>query len=179
MISQVNGLAQYLSSNVVHIKTDLIFPWSKLQPGLLPIYKWIFKNNFNFTSKPEIIITCGRKSVYASLYLNKIFRKNIVTIHIQNPKVNSNNFDFVIVPNHDNFDGKNVLKTRGAIHQFTQKIINECKDTINIPNKKNLVSVIIGGQNQHYKFTKKIVHDLIKRIKIFSSEFTNKSIRNS
>ena len=51
MISQVNGLAQQISSNLVQIKTDLIFPWSKLQPGILPVYNWIFKkigmkNNF-------------------------------------------------------------------------------------------------------------------------------------
>ena len=46
-----------------------------------------------------------------------------------------------------------------------QKNINECKDTFNIHNKDNLVSVIIGGPNQHYTFSKKIVHDLINQIK--------------
>ena len=120
MISQVNGLAQQLSPNVLQIKTNLIFPWSKLQPGLLPIYKWVFKNNFDIISKPKIVISCGRKSVYSSLYLKKIFRQNIITIHIQNPKVNSNNFDYVVAPNHDNLDGKNILKTCGAIHHFSQ-----------------------------------------------------------
>ena len=73
MISQVNGLAQQLSTNVIQIKNDLIFPWSKLQPGLLPVYKWIFKYDFNFTSEPSVVISCGRKSVYASLYIKKIF----------------------------------------------------------------------------------------------------------
>ena len=175
MISQVNGLAQQLSSNVVQIKTDIIFPWSKLQPGLLPIYQWIFKNDFDFTSKPKVVISCGRKSVYGSLYLKKIFKKNITTIHIQNPKVNSNNFDFVIAPNHDDFEGNNVLKTSGAIHQFTQKIINEYNDTINIQNKENLVSVIIGGPNQHYEFSRKIVLDLINRIKILKKNYKDYS----
>tara|TARA_B100000315_G_C14510613_1_gene556759 strand:+ start:119 stop:1072 length:954 start_codon:yes stop_codon:yes gene_type:complete len=165
MISQVNGLAQHLSPNVLQIKTNLIFPWSKLQPGLLPIYKWIFKNDFNYSPKPDVVISCGRKSVYASLYLKKIYGNDIVTIHIQNPKVKSSNFDFVITPNHDNFDGNNVFKTSGAIHQFTHKKINECEDTIDILKKENLVSVVIGGPNQHYKFSKKIVIDLINRIK--------------
>ena len=137
MISQVNGLAAHLSSNILEIETSLIFPWSKLQPGLLPIYKWIFKNDFDFTYKPDILISCGRKSVYTSLYLKKIFKKNIITIHIQNPKVNPNNFDFVVAPNHDNLDGNNILKTRGAIHQFTQKKINNSEDIINIPNNIN------------------------------------------
>ena len=43
MISQARGLAQQFSSNILEIKTDLVFPWSKLQPGYLPVYKWIFK----------------------------------------------------------------------------------------------------------------------------------------
>ena len=132
MISQVNGLANQISSNIQQINADLIFPWSKLQPGLLPIFKWIFKNDFNFMVNPDIVITCGRKSVYASLYLKKIFGKKIVTIHIQNPKIKSSNFDFVIAPNHDNFEGKNVLNTRGAIHQFTQDKINNYKDNNNV-----------------------------------------------
>ena len=48
MISQVKGLAQQLSSNIKEIKVDLIFPWSKFQPGILPIYKWIFKNKIDY-----------------------------------------------------------------------------------------------------------------------------------
>ena len=173
MISQVNGLAQQISSNIVQIKTDLIFPWSKLQPNLLPVYKWIFKTNLDFTSKPKVVISCGRKSVYTSLYLKKIFRKNIITIHIQNPRVNSNKFDFVIVPNHDNFDGTNIYTTTGAIHQFTKKIINDYNDKIEIPNKENLVSIIIGGPNQHYEFSNKVVYDIIKQVKILKTKYKN------
>ena len=173
MNSQVNGLAENLSSNVLQITTSLIFPWSKMQPGLLPVYKWIFKNDFNFTEKPDVLISCGRKSGYTSLYFKKIFKKNIITIHIQNPKVSPINFDFVVAPNHDNLDGVNILKSSGAIHQFTQKKINECKEIINIPHKENLVSIIIGGPNQHYKFKKSIIQDLIDRIKILKNKYKN------
>ena len=35
MVSQVVGLAQEISKNINSIKTEIIFPWSKLQPGLL------------------------------------------------------------------------------------------------------------------------------------------------
>ena len=190
MISQVIGLAQQLSFNIIQKETKLIFPWSKLQPGLLPIFKWIFLNKFNFKSKPDIIISCGRKSVYSSLYLKKIFKKKVITIHIQNPKVAPNNFNYVIAPNHDKLDGSNVLKTTGAIHQFTNKIINDCKNYIDIKNKDKLVSVIIGGPNQHYEFSIKAVKSLINHIKFLKKKYneysfyiipsrrTNKSILN-
>ena len=115
MISQVKGLAQEFSNKIYSIETKLLFPWSKLQPGLLPVYKWIFKNDFDLTSKPKVVISCGRKSVYASSYLKKKFQKNIVTIHIQNPRIQPSSFDFVITPNHDKLIGKNVLKFHFSI----------------------------------------------------------------
>ena len=68
MVSQVVGLAQEISENINAIKTKIIFPWSKLQPGLLPIFSWIFLNNLNFIDKPDIIISCGRKSVFLSIF---------------------------------------------------------------------------------------------------------------
>jgi hypothetical protein len=173
MISQTNGLARQLSSNIIELKTELVFPWSKLQPGFLPIFKWIFKNEFDFSLKPNIVISCGRKSVYTSLYLKKIFKKNIIVIHIQNPKVNSRKFDYVVVPNHDNYYGKNVLNSFGAIHHFTHKIIEEYKDNIEILEKENLVSVVIGGPNRHYKFSNKAICDLIDNIKILQKKFKN------
>ena len=33
MISQTKGLANELSVNIKEIKTEIIFPWNKLQPG--------------------------------------------------------------------------------------------------------------------------------------------------
>ena len=63
MISQANGLANEISNNITELKTKIIFPWSKLQPGILPIYRWIFKNDFDEKKIPDLLITCGRKSV--------------------------------------------------------------------------------------------------------------------
>ena len=65
MISQVIGLSNRISRNITEIKTDLIFPWNNIQPGFLPIYKWIFKNNFPKDNEPNIVISCeiGRAHV--------------------------------------------------------------------------------------------------------------------
>ena len=172
MISQVNGLAQQLSTRIFNIKTDLFFPWSMLQPGFLPVYQWIFKNKMDFNSKPHIVISCGRKSVYFSLYLKKLFRKKIITIHIQNPKINFNKFDFIISPNHDNIKGANVIKSIGAIHQFTKKMIESKKNSYLSVPKNNLISFIIGGNNRHYKFTKESILDLINKIKHLKKRYS-------
>lgn len=153
MISQVNGLSRHISSNIIEIKTDVIFPWSKLQPGLLPTYNWIFKNNIS-NKQPDILISCGRKSVYFSLYCKKKF-KNLINIHIQNPKISSRSFNYVISPNHDNFYGNNVINSVGALHQFEKS---------NIAPKPNLLTCIVGGNNQHYNFSSNEAEKLCKKL---------------
>ena len=182
MISQTKGLAFELSNDVKEIKTDIIFPWSKLQPGILPIYKWIFKNKIP-NNIPDIIISCGRKSVYLSIFLKKKFKK-IINIHIQNPKISSNYFSYIIAPNHDNFKGKNVINSIGALHYFKNE-----KKKFDI-NNKNLVSCIIGGENNHYLFTLKEANNLCNKIidlktkninldfLVITSRRTSKDIKN-
>ena len=164
MISQVQGLAQQFGNKIFNIKTELIFPWSILQPGYLPIYQWIFKNKIDLDNKPNIIISCGRKSVYLSLYLKKIFLNDLITIHIQNPKIDTLKFDFVVAPNHDKIKGTNVIKSIGAIHQFNKKNINKEINVYPSVQKENLISIIIGGKNRHYNFSKKNILDLINKI---------------
>ncbi len=154
MISQVMGLSKQISSEITEIKTDLIFPWNKIQPGLLPIYKWTFKNKFPINDEPNILISCGRKSVYFSLYCKKKF-KNLLNIHIQNPKISSNNFNFVISPNHDNFNGNNVINSIGALHHLKKN---------NKASNPKLVTCIVGGNNQHYDFKDKEANNLCNKL---------------
>jgi len=161
MISQVKGLANELSVNIKELKTEIIFPWSRLQPGILPIFSWIFKNKLPKDELPDVVISCGRKSVYLSIYLKKKY-PNIINIHIQNPKINSKKFSFVVAPNHDNLYGKNIINSIGAIHHF--KNSSDIENQYNI-NTKNLITCIIGGENNHYNFSKENTLDLCKKIK--------------
>ena len=154
MISQVIGLSNQISKNITEIETDLIFPWNKIQPGFLPVFKWIFKNKFPKDNEPNILITCGRKSVYFSLYCKKIF-KNLISIHIQNPKISSKNFNYVISPNHDNLKGDNILNSIGALHHLNKN---------NERTNQNLVTCIIGGDNQHYHFDNNEANKLCNKL---------------
>ena len=159
MISQTRGLSYELSNDITEIKTNIIFPWSKLQPGILPVYDWTFRNKLNMNKVPDIIISCGRKSVYLSMHLKKKY-KRIINIHIQNPKVSSKNFTFIVAPNHDSYKGTNVINSTGALHNF--KIKKENKT--NIINNTNLITCIIGGENNHYLFTSNEAEKLCKKI---------------
>ncbi len=161
MISQANGLSKAIGKNIIEIKAEIIFPWNKLQPGFIPIYRGIFKNIIPENNLPDMIISCGRKSVYLSLYLKKKY-KNIINIHIQNPKISLKKFNFIVAPNHDGIDGTNVIKSIGALHQFCLKK-NYTNNKLDIP-KSNLISCLIGGQNQHYHFNKDEAEKLCERL---------------
>ena len=94
MISQVEGLAKALDLDFTHHKVELDSFWKLFPPKLTPISQKVFKkiNADDF----DVIISCGRKSVIPSIFLKKNSSKKVVNIHIQDPKVSLNNFNFII-----------------------------------------------------------------------------------
>ena len=125
MISQVEGLAKALDIDFTHHKVELNSFWKLIPPKFTPISDLTF-NSFD-TKDFDIIISCGRKSVIPSIMLKRRFKKDVFTIHIQDPKVKLDNFDCIICPEHDNLEGDNVIKTKGAIHYLTENEIEENK----------------------------------------------------
>ena len=99
MISQVEGLAKALDLKFIHEKIELNNFWKLVPPKLTPVQKFVFKNKLN--KDFDVVISCGRKSVIPSIYLKKKYKKKIMNIHIQDPKVSIKNFDFIVVPDHD------------------------------------------------------------------------------
>ncbi len=160
MISQTRGLGSEFSKDILEIKTEIAFPWSKMQPGILPVFSWSFINKVPLKKIPDIVISCGRKSVYLSIYLKKKY-SDIINIHIQNPKISSKKFSYIVVPNHDNYKGKNIINSIGALHNFKINQNNKIKSNI---KSHNLISCIVGGENNHYLFTKNEVEILCKKI---------------
>ena len=43
-----------------------------------------------------------------------------MNVHIQDPKVSLDNFDYIVAPEHDGLEGKNVLTTQLYIHDHPQ-----------------------------------------------------------
>ena len=66
----------------------------------------------------------------------KTANKKVFNIHIQDPKVNLNHFDFIVAPEHDGNRRQNVISTKGAIHYLTESEINENKAYLNHSLKK-------------------------------------------
>ena len=106
----------------------------------------------------DIIISCGRKSIIPSIHLKSISNKKVFNIHIQDPKINFDYFDFIVAPEHDGINGQNVINTKGAIHYLTKAEIEENKDYLNSFIKKDdrkIWCLIIGGPTKYYDYSTK------------------------
>ena len=155
MISQVEGLAKALDLDFTHHTVEINKFWKMLPPKLTPISQKVFKkiDVVDF----DVIISCGRKSVIPSIYLKKNSPKKVTNIHIQDPKVNLDNFSYVIAPEHDGLTGKNVYLTKGAIHYLTKEEINNHTNYLEsrLQVGKEYFLLILGGPTKHYDYSDK------------------------
>ena len=163
MISQVEGLAKSLNIEFIHEKIELNSFWKLIPPKFTPSQNFTFKNDIkkNF----DIVISCGRKSVIPSIYLKKKYKDKIMNIHIQDPKVSLNNFDYVVVPQHDSLNGNNVITSIGAIHYLKQDELDQNENYLkNKINKEKIISLIIGGPNKYYNYNDKSIGEIFAKI---------------
>ena len=164
MISQAEGLAKALDLDFIHEKIELNNFWKLLPPKITPAQNFVFKNKID--QDFNVLISCGRKSVIPSVYLKNKYKDKIINIHIQDPKVSLNNFDFIVVPEHDGLIGKNVLTSKGAIHYLTNDELeqNESYLKSRVDNHKKIVTLIIGGPNKYYSYDDKIIDKVFVKI---------------
>ena len=174
MISQVEGLAKALDLEYFHEKVELNNFWKFIPPKITPVKKFVFKNKIQRDF--DIIISCGRKSVIPSIFLKKINSKKIKNIHIQNPKVNFQNFNYIISPEHDGLKGENIISSKGAIHYLTSAEIEEKKNFLSdrIIKEKKIITLILGGPNKYYKYSNQNILNIFSKI---SKQILNKKFQ--
>ena len=165
MISQVEGLAKALDIDFTHHKVELNKFWKLIPPKFTPVSNFTF--NSITTNDFDIIISCGRKSVIPSIYLKKNSKKKVHNIHIQDPKVSLNNFDFIIAPEHDGFTGDNVILSKGSIHYLTKEEITNNHEYLSekLNKEKEYLSLILGGPNKYYDYNEKNLIKIFDKIK--------------
>ena len=165
MISQVEGLAKALDIDFTHHKVEQNSFWKLIPPKFTPVSNFTF--NSITTNDFDIIISCGRKSVIPSIYLKKNSKKKVHNIHIQDPKVSLNNFDFIIAPEHDGLTGENVILSKGSIHYLTKEEITNNHEYLSekLNKEKEYLSLILGGPNKYYDYNEKNVIKIFDKIK--------------
>ena len=164
MISQVEGLAKALDLDFIHEKIEINNFWKLFPPKVTPVQDFVFKNKID--SQFDVVISCGRKSVIPSIYLKKKFKNKIINIHIQEPKVFLDNFDFVVAPEHDGLKGNNVLTSKGAVHYLTNDELDQNENYLKsrINSQKKIVTLILGGPTRYYDYNDQVIDDIFSKI---------------
>jgi len=164
MISQVEGLAKALDLDFIHEKIEINNFWKLFPPKVTPVQDFVFKNKIN--TQFDVAISCGRKSVIPSIYLKKKFKNKIINIHIQEPKVSLDNFDFVVAPEHDGLKGNNVLTSKGAVHYLTNDELDQNENYLKskINTQKKIVTLILGGPTRYYDYNNQVIDSIFSKI---------------
>ena len=164
--NQCLGITETLKITPIIKRISLKQPWKIFSPYLG------FENKHIFSSAltppwPDILITSGRKAIAVSRYIKKQSNSKTFTLHIQDPRISSTNFDLLAVPKHDPTRGKNVITTIVAPNRITDKKLNEAKKTFNsfekLPSPR--VAVLIGGKSQAYNISAKTMTKLAHQLK--------------
>jgi hypothetical protein len=158
MVNQAVGLAEAMGLTPEIKRIAVRAPWKHLPPRL-----W-----FKALSAPgpggdrleppwpDIVISCGKRSVAPALAIRKASRGRTFAVHIQTPPVDPKRFDVVVAPAHDGLEGENVFVTRAAVHRVTPARLEAAAARFALglaPLPRPLVAVLIGGSNGRHRLT--------------------------
>ena len=115
MENQSIALAKLLNTNyeIILFKPHYLLNKFPLIGTFIP--RSIIKIDIEKKPSPKFIITTGRRMAGISLFIKKNFKHPIKNIHIQDPKIPYKYFDLLLIPEHDNIIGKNIINTNFLI----------------------------------------------------------------
>jgi len=164
--NQCIGLANNLVESYETKRISLKKIWSILNPYIR--IDAINPCTEKFDSYPDILIISGRQAVSVGLHIKHKSPKTIV-ICIQDSRVARDKFDYLVIPEHDKYRGKNVILTTGSMHKLTVEKIAEDGEKF-APlfkdfTKNKTISVLIGGNSCNHKMDLEITKILINNLK--------------
>jgi mitochondrial fission protein ELM1 len=89
------------------------------------------------------------------LAVRRASRARTLVAQIQSPGVGANEFDLLVVPEHDALRGPRVVVTQGAVHRVNQERLaaEQQRFPALAAMPRPIVSVLIGGSNKAYRLT--------------------------
>ena len=125
------------------------------------------------TQFPKIIISPGRRSVTAALYIKSKSKNTSKIVQIMDPNLNPAKLDLVILPMHDKKKNhQNIINSIGAITSIDQNIVKEDKikfSNIFEDNNKKVAVLLVGGPSKNTSFNK----DTATKLANYSSQIAN------
>lgn len=139
--------------------------------SLWPIHvKQTSLNKIKKDKLPNIIISSGRRPAALAVHLKRLSKGETKIIQIMKPNINPEEFDIIILPQHDIFTKTlpNLVRVIGALNDVKKKLVN-AEQEINLmyPELKSFIAVVVGGSSKNFNFTREdgsMFCDTISRI---------------
>ena len=151
-ISQTLGLAEALAPHPVVKRLALRTPYRQLSPFL----GWAGGKALTADSAPiappwpDLIVTSGRSAIPVAFGIKRANGGRTKLVNVQDPGYFRGRFDLIVVPEHDDLTGPNVMTTAGALGRVTRERLSEAAMRF-LPSLSHLpdprVAVLIGGAN--------------------------------
>lgn len=166
-IAFANAIAEYIpDAEIKIVRISPRAPQVYLPPEIWPFPLGALPKDERavFDNPPDILIANGRRAIAYSLLLKKRLGDKILTIQLQDPKIRTEKFDFVIAPKHDNVKGDNVYETLGGLVYYSEAAIENAR--AQYEKHKPLAIVILGGDSKTHKFTEGRAGEIIAQLKL-------------
>ena len=173
MVNQAVGLAEAMGLAPEIKRLAVRTPWKHLPPRL-----WVKALSAAGPGGdrleppwPDLLISCGKRSVAPALAIRRASRGRTFAVHIQTPPVDPGRFDLVVAPAHDRLTGPNVFVTRAAVHRVTPARLEQAAARFapllaNLP--RPLVAVLIGGSNGRHRLTPELTARVAEQLAALS-----------
>ncbi|HEX3952588.1 MAG TPA: mitochondrial fission ELM1 family protein [Stellaceae bacterium] len=159
MASQALGLAEATGLPFIEKRLEVGRPWRWLPPQLwlAPLAAVTAAVTSEQTALappwPDLVIGCGRNTVPPARAIRRASGGRTIAAQVQDPRVGRDEFDLMLVPEHDRLRGERVVVTRGAIHRATPQRLAAELDRFPALQElpRPIVGVLIGGANRAYR----------------------------
>lgn len=174
MVTQAVGLAEAVGFPFENKTVRLRAPWRWLPPRVWPSgVMGLSGESDRLTAPwPDLVISCGRKSVGPAREIRRRSAGRSFCVHIQNPHLKPDSFDLIVAATHDALTGGNVVVTKGAIHRVTPERLRaaaaEYADRL-AGLSRPFTAVLVGGPNAVYRMTPDIAAEFAARLASFAA----------
>ena len=155
MASQALGLAEATGFPFIEKSLAVRAPWAWLPPQfwLAPLVAVSDGGLPLRPPWPELVIGCGRNTAAPALAIKRASGGRTVAAQVQDPRAGHNEFDLMLVPEHDRYRGPRVIVTQGALHRVTPEKLAAARGFF--PEltalRRPILGVLIGGSNRAYR----------------------------
>lgn len=148
-LSQSHEVVEIEYNHFAHLPNSLLSLW--------PIHvKRSLLKDLNKRKPPKLIISSGRRPAALAVHLKHVFKGKTKIIQIMRPNISPEEFEMIILPQHDTFNKilPNIVRVIGALSNVKKKLIDsDYQMKLMYPEIKAYIALLIGGSSKKFTFT--------------------------